>query len=86
MKRILGLTSNQVLSQSVTITAPAPPENILSISGPTIPNVPNWSVSNGTLTIRYGTGDLSEIAIGGEFKIYIISESYYSYVIRLIVN
>lgn len=80
------LTRSQVLSQSITITSPAPPENILSISGPTIPHVTDWAVSNGTLTIRYGVGDLSEIAIGGEFKIYVIGESYYNYVIRLIVN
>ena len=48
----------EVYSNNITlpfvVQVPVPPTGTLvQVNGPATPNVPNWSVSNGTLTITY---------------------------------
>lgn len=76
------------------VQVPAPPTGtIVQVNGPTMPNITNWSVSNGILTITYTNMDqFDEILIGGTFYIETqvtpAPESTYpyrNYAIRLVV-
>ena len=60
----IQLDATYIATNPVTITAPIPvtQEEVIYISGPCMPTIPSqyWSIINGTLTITYPSGDLTE--------------------------
>lgn len=69
------LDGDYIAENPVTITVPLAltPDNIIYIYDSTTPSLPlsYWNIVNGTLTISYQSGDLTEISVMNEAYIYI---------------
>lgn len=61
------------------ITVSAPPGTIAGVSGPTFPNMQNWSVSGGVFTINLTSQDFMEFTPGmkGVIEIYMTNNVCY---------
>lgn len=85
----------EVYSSNITlpfvVQVPAPPTGTLvQVNGPAMPNIANWSISNGMLTITYTNMDqIEEILRGGIFyietRVTPAPDPYRNYAIRLVV-
>ena len=87
----------EVDSEDITlpfvVRVPAPSESILGISGPVVPNITNWNVSGGILTITYTREmEIWELRDGGTFYIEVATSpmptqgNNYGYAIKLVVK
>ena len=66
------------------VKVPAPYEPVIGISGPVRPNITNWTVSDGYLTITYTQErDIVDLRSGGIFYIEVATSPLKGYVIEL---
>ena len=66
------------------VKVPAPYEPVIGISGPVHPNITNWTVSDGYLTITYTQErDIVDLRSGGIFYIEVATSPLKGYVIEL---
>ena len=78
----------QLRSDKITlpfvVKVPAPYEPVIGISGPVHPNITNWTVSDGYLTITYTQErDIVDLRSGGTFYIEVATSPLKGYVIEL---
>lgn len=76
----------------LVVQVPVPPTGtVIGVNGPCMPNVRNWTVSNGYLTITYTHEDqIAEIRRGGYYYIEVgstdVPAGYSGYAVRLKVE
>jgi len=71
----------------LVIQVAAPSETVIGISGPVTPNVPNWNVSNGMLTITYTEeSQIFDLREGGIYYIEVPTTPMMYYAIELTVE
>ena len=78
----------QLRSDEITlpfvVKVPAPYEPVIGISGPVRPNITNWTVSDGYLTITYTQErEIVDLRSGGTFYIEVATSPLKGYVIEL---
>ena len=78
----------QLRSDEITlpfvVKVPAPSEPVIGISGPVRPNITNWTVSDGYLTITYTQErEIVDLRSGGTFYIEVATSPLKGYVIEL---
>ena len=78
----------QLCSDEITlpfvVKVPAPYEPVIGISGPVHPNITNWTVSDGYLTITYTQErEIVDLRSGGIFYIEVATSPLKGYVIEL---
>lgn len=78
----------QLRSDEITlpfvVKVPAPYEPVIGISGPVRPNITNWTVSDGYLTITYTQErEIVDLRSGGIFYIEVATSPLKGYVIEL---
>lgn len=79
------LSTNEVVTPLV-IRVAAPSETIIGINGPCMPNITNWKVENGYLTITYTRNDeIMEMSAPGIYYIEVATNPMRHYAIRLTI-
>lgn len=69
------------------VKVPAPYEPVIGISGLVRPNITNWTVSDGYLTITYTQErEIVDLRSGGTFYIEVATSPLKGYIIELVVN